>query len=83
MSTFQSTIKDTVPVLTPFKTVEQPTKLRCAILCQQEVDCVTFTARPLPTGRVTCLMYDSRPLKFDHQLEDGVVTMMLVKTIYV
>ena len=51
MSTFQETMEDMVPVLTPYKILEQPTKVRCAIWCQQEVDCVTFAARPLPNRK--------------------------------
>ena len=82
MSEFQTTMEEMVPVFTPYKTLEQPTKPRCAMWCQQEVDCVTFAARPLSTGRVTYLLYDWRPLKFDHQPEDGAVTMLLMKTVY-
>ena len=83
MNEFQTTMEEMVPGFTPYKTLEQPTKLRCAMWCQQEVDCVTFAARQLSTGSITCLMYDRRPLTFDHQPEAGVVTMELVKTVYI
>ena len=83
MSEFQTTVEEMVPGVTPYKTLEQPTKLRCAMWCQQEADCVTFSARPLSSGRVTCLMYDRRPLTFDHQSEADALTMELVKTVYV
>ena len=82
MSEFETTMEEMVPVFTPYKTLEQPTKPRCAMWCQQEVDCVAFAARPQPSGRFTCLLYDSKPLTFDRQPEGGAVTMMLMKTGY-
>ena len=66
----------------PYKTLKQPTKPRCAMWCQQEVDCATFAARPLHTRSVKCLMHDSRPQTFYHQPEDGAVTTLLMKTVY-
>ena len=50
--------------------------------CQQDEECVTFAAKPSPTGSVTCVMYDRRPLSFDHRPEVEVVTMELVETAY-
>ena len=37
MSEFQTTVEEMVPGFTPYKTLEQPTELRCAMWCQQIV----------------------------------------------
>ena len=71
-----------IPVFPPYKTVETKSLKMCAIWCQREVNCVTFSVTPLHTGSVMCLMYDRRPLTFDHQPQAGAVTMELVKTAY-
>ena len=82
MSTFDSTMDEMLPVFPPYKRMETKSLKMCAIWCQREVDCVTFSATPPHIGSFTCLMYDRRPLSFDHQPEAGVVTMELVKTAY-
>ena len=72
-------MEEMVPNLSPFRTVETVTRGGCAIWCQQEVECVTFSVTPLPAGSVTCFLYSRPPLAAEYQPEAAAVTMKLAQ----